>query len=339
MSVRRKRTPSLASSYRRAISQWTRLTHSSLNTGRRAAGQAMALNKAAARQSVPVAGGAWLSGVAMGPAGMRRFRLYRPPGMGLGERRPLLVMLHGCGQDAAGFALSTRMNRIAAREGCFVLYPEQDRSAHPHGCWHWYGTRSGQAQREATTLAAAIDQVCLLYPVDATRVAIAGLSAGASMAALMVTREPARFCALVMHSGIAPGLADSSMTALKAMRGRSGQAAPARPGPLWPPLLVIQGDADGVVAASNGAAMAQFWAEQAGALGQASREVRRGRRRAMNVTDYKAGGRLVASLCRVEGLGHAWSGGDARQPLGDAQGPDASRMVWSFAARQFRTPA
>jgi poly(3-hydroxybutyrate) depolymerase len=38
----------------------------------------------------------------------------------------------------------------------------------------------------------------------------------------------------------------------------------------------------------------------------------------------------------VAGLGHAWSGGAAGQPFSDAQGPDASRMAWAFAARQFR---
>lgn len=342
MFARRKRKAPPAAAYRRALAQWTGLATSTLRAGRRAAGQAAALHKAVARHSgadPTAADGAWLSGFALGPAGMRRYRLYRPPGLSLAERRPLLVMLHGCGQDADAFALSTRMNRIAARERCFVLYPEQDRSAHPHRCWHWYGTRSGQAQREAATLAAAIDQVCLLYPIDATRVAIAGLSAGASMAALMVTREPARFRALVMHSGIAPGLADSSVSALKAMRGRGVAAAPTVPGASWPPLLVIQGEVDGVVAAGNGAAAAQLWAEHAGARSGASRQLRRGRRRAMTVTDYKAGGRLVASLCSIDGLGHAWSGGDARQSHGDAQGPDASRMVWSFAARQFRAVA
>lgn len=339
MPVRRKRATSPAAAYRRAISHWTRLAHSSLKAGGRAMGEAVGKHRAVARQSLLLAGGGWLSGLATGPAGMRRYRLYRPPGIGLADRRPLLVMLHGCGQDAHGFALSTRMNRIAAREGCFVLYPEQDRSAHPQGCWHWYGTRSGQAQREAATLAAAIDQVCLLYPIDTTRVAIAGLSAGASMAALMVLREPARYQALVMHSGVAPGLADSPVSALKAMRGGGAAAAREMPGAPWPPLLVIQGDSDRVVAASNGASVVRLWAEHAGASESVSRELRRGERRAMKVTDFRLGGRLVASLCRIEGLGHAWSGGDARQPHSDAKGPDASRMVWSFAARQFRALA
>jgi hypothetical protein len=39
----------------------------------------------------------------------------------------------------------------------------------------------------------------------------------------------------------------------------------------------------------------------------------------------------------VDRLAHAWSGGAASQPFSDGQGPDASRMAWAFAARQFRS--
>ena len=95
--------------------------------------------------------GHWLAGVAIGPAGTRRYRLYRPPGLRAGEHVPLLVMLHGCGQDANGFASSTRMNRVAERERFVVLYPEQDRRANAQGCWNWFDTQSGRAYGEAAT--------------------------------------------------------------------------------------------------------------------------------------------------------------------------------------------
>ena len=39
----------------------------------------------------------WMSGMAIGAAGPRRYWLYKPPGVRRNERRPLLVMLHGCG--------------------------------------------------------------------------------------------------------------------------------------------------------------------------------------------------------------------------------------------------
>ena len=286
------------------------------------------------------AAGQWLSGVALGPAGARRYRLYRPPGLQTAERVPMVVMLHGCGQDGEGFAASTRMNRIAARARFIVLYPEQDRLANPQGCWNWFNTKSGRAYGEAALVMAAVEQACQLYPVDRDRVAVAGLSAGASMAALLVTRYPERFKALVMHSGIPPGTADSTLTALRAMRGRRAtsalQAGPTTQAAAWPPLLVIHGTVDAVVDVRNGRAAAQLWADAAGARATASRRVQRGKRYAMTVTDFKLKGSTVATLAEVARLAHAWSGGTAHLPYSDANGPDASRMVWAFAAKQFR---
>ena len=307
-------------------------------TGTRALKQA--LKPVVAKRTPPPGEGAWLAGVALGAAGARRFRLYRPTGLKFGERLPLMVMLHGCGQDANSFATSTRMNRIALRERFLVLYPEQDRLANPQGCWNWFDTDSGRAYSEAALIIKAIDQACLLHPVDPTRIAIAGLSAGASMAALLVTRHPGRFQAVVMHSGIPPGTAHSTLSALGAMRGRR-QPPPPPATPLtmvadWPPLLVIHGDADGVVSPHNARAAAQLWATAAGAQEGPTRIVQRGKRYPMSVTDFKRNSSTVATLVVVEGLGHAWSGGLASKPFGDGQGPDASRMAWAFAARQFQ---
>jgi poly(hydroxyalkanoate) depolymerase family esterase len=183
-----------------------------------------------------------MPGVVIGATGATRCRLYRPPGVNFGERLPLMVMLHGCGQDVNSFASSTRMNRIAMRERFLVLYPEQDRLANGQGCWNWFDTGTGRAYGEAALVMKAVDQVCLLHPVVRARVAIAGLSAGAGMAALLATRHPGRFKAVVMHSGIPPGPAHSTLPALGAMKGhRSTMPLAAKPSTMeanWPPLLL-----------------------------------------------------------------------------------------------------
>ena len=282
-------------------------------------------------------------GVSTGLAGSRRLRLYRPPGIGKDERVPLLVMLHGCGQDALGLAHSTGMNRVAARERFLVLYPEQDRLANAQGCWNWFDTASGRAFREAESIMAAIRQVCLLHPVDEQRVAIAGMSAGASMAALLATGHPSRFQAVAMHSGVPPGCAHSALTALRAMQGRRAGRTQAvvslEPGVTWPPLLVIQGQADRVVAGANADAAVRLWVDAAGASAVRAgpaRQLKRGKRHAMTVQDFKRQGRTVVTRVDVAHLGHAWSGGARKQPFSDPLGPDASRMVWAFVAKQFR---
>jgi poly(hydroxyalkanoate) depolymerase family esterase len=310
--------------------------------------------KAAVKKAKPtVAGkirprgvGAWTPGVAASASGARRYRLYRPPGVARGESLPLMVMLHGCAQDAEAFARSTRMNAIAARERFLVLYPEQDRLANAQGCWNWFATRSGRARAEVASIMASVDQVCTLYGADRARVAIAGLSAGASMATLVAIAHPERFAAVAMHSGVAPGMAQSSATALAAMQGRRPAAAiVVADGQPLPPLLVIQGAADRVVAPSNARAAAHAWAhagdarEAAPVRESAQRRVQRGQRLAMRIVDFKRRAALVACLVEIDGLGHAWSGGAAGQPFSDPNGPDVSRLIWAFVAKRLREQA
>jgi len=311
------------------------MTRMSTQTGSRAIEQATrrAVETASARAKPPPGAGDWIPGLAAGAGGPRRYALFRPRGMSIFERRPLLVMLHGCTQDARGFAQSTRMNAVAVRERALVLYPEQDRRFNPQGCWNWYDTRSGQANAEASTLMAIIDQVSLLHPVDREAVAIAGFSAGAGMAALLATLHPDRFCAVAMHSGVPPGSAHSAASALSAMRGVHRSTAPVGPH-AWPPLLVVHGLEDRVVAVGNAHAAAEQWANALGARKGKPRTVQRGNRHATTVTDFRVGGRVVVRLDEVDGLGHGWSGGDGKQPFGDPAGPDASRLIWRFVERQ-----
>jgi poly(hydroxyalkanoate) depolymerase family esterase len=293
-------------------------------------------------QKKPVSSPNWTMGIAIGAAGPRRYRLFKPPGIRRNERLPLLVMLHGCDQDAEALASSSRMNTVAARERFFVLYPEQDRLSNVQGCWNWYDTRTGRAQAESNSIIAAIEQICLSQPVDRSRVALAGISAGAGMAVLLATLHPERFRAIAMHSGIAPGVAHSSASAIKAMFGRSVTISPLPdipPAVRLPALLVIHGAADHVVRPGNGAEAAMRWGMRVGAKPGKPRQVQRGAWYAANITDYRKSGRLIASFCEIEHLGHAWSGGAAGHPYSDSKGPDASRMIWSFIARQFAKAA
>jgi len=262
------------------------MTRSAFKAGAKAAGKAVArtVDAVAAQYRPPPGSGDWIAGQAMGPAGVRRFFLFRPLGVRNDERLPLVVMLHGCGQTAAVFARSTRMNRLATRERFLVLYPEQDLTHNPQGCWNWYDTRNYHADAEAATLMAAIDQACLLYPVDRDAVAVAGLSAGASMAALLAVSYPQRFRAVAMHAGVPPGSARSAAGALAAMHGRRIPAAvdeeDARP-----PLLVIHGRDDVVVSPRNAQAAAAQWSAALGAAAGEARIVQRGSRKPMTVTE------------------------------------------------------
>ena len=123
----------------------TALAHSGM---KRSAGSAIRTAQPVTRHARATTGD-WLAGVATGPTGARRYPLYRPSDRKRGEIVPLLVMLHGCRQDAESFAASTRMNRIAKREHFLVLYPEHDRMNNAQGCRNWYETKTGRAYAEA----------------------------------------------------------------------------------------------------------------------------------------------------------------------------------------------
>ncbi len=319
------------------------MTRTAVRAGSSAMEQALrgapsAIKRSPAKRA-PASTAQWSMGLAIGVAGARRYWLYKPPGVQRAERLPLVVMLHGCGQDAEALAASSRMNRIAARERFFVLYPEQDRLSNAQRCWNWFDTRSGQAQGEAGIIDAMIDQVCRVQSVDPERIALAGLSAGAAMAALLATRRPEHFRAIAMHSGVAPGVAHSSATAVSAMCGLRVTAAPLVASTPLPALLVIHGSADSVVAPSNGAEAVRLWVAGAGAKPSAPRTVQRGARYAATITHYRTRGRLVATFCKISGLGHAWSGGAAGRAFSDPKGPDASRIIWAFMAKQFASGA
>ncbi|KVD84671.1 esterase [Burkholderia stagnalis] len=268
------------------------------------------------------------------------YGLYLPPG----RRRPgmpLVVMLHGCQQTIDEFAQGTRMNLLADRYGFAVLYPEQSLRAHAHGCWHWYEDTERAGRGEAHAIASLVDKLVGEYRFDASRVYVAGLSAGAGLASLLALHFPERFAAIALHSGPAFGEANSGIAAMDVMR-RGLRQSPieavdalvgkqAHPGM---PALIVHGDGDHVVSPKNADQLAtQFLrlnrlADSRGALRGGERV--EARESGMQVCDYRRGGASVVRLCHVKGLDHAWAGGDEAVPFHAAVGPDASEMIWSF---------
>lgn len=101
-------------------------------------------------------------------------------------------------------------------------------------------------------------------------------------------------------------------------------------------LSILHGGADTVVSVRNAHAAVQARAVAAGAAAGPPLRQRRGSRHPMLVTAFRAGTHTtVAQFVEIDRLGHAWSGGAAGQPFGDTQGPDTSRLTWSFIARPF----
>jgi poly(hydroxyalkanoate) depolymerase family esterase len=261
-------------------------------------------------------------------AGQRAYKLYVPPGVN-GQARPLVVMLHGCTQDADDFAAGTAMNEAAREQGFYVLYPVQPRETNPQKCWNWFKHNHQQAGKgEPSILADMTRHVIAEYGIDTRRVYVAGLSAGGAMAAILANTYPQLYAAAGVHSGLAAGAAKDLPSALSAMKGIGVQPGAVSSTPV--PTIVFHGDRDATVHPSNaGAVVAASAGADARVQSQRVSGANQGRDSTKRVYT-NAQGKVVAEYWEVHGAGHAWAGGSPKGSYTDLSGPDATQEMLRF---------
>jgi poly(hydroxyalkanoate) depolymerase family esterase len=283
------------------------------------------------------------------------FTLYAPQAP-VAQRRPLILFLHGCNESAEEFAGGARIAKLAQERGYYVLLPKQDASSNPERCWNWFlpanQVRDGG---EAHALASLVRDAIAQHPVDPSRVYVAGLSAGGAMANIMASCYPDLFSAVAIHSGMGFRAASDPWGALWSVSHGSlvppewsgwlaYQCSGGQEKPL--PLLLIQGTEDRRVLPVNARqileayAVQNDWADDGLRNGTvnldhpstASAQVPGGY--PYTVTTYGGDLKPLLRFVSVEGMGHAWSGGDPAFPRTDPKGPDFTRMMMDFFERQ-----
>lgn len=289
----------------------------------------------------PVPAGQFLAKLYTNHAGTRSYRLYVPTKV-YGGLRPLIVMLHGCTQNADDFARGTLMNVIAGAEECFVAYPEQSLMANRHGCWNWFRKINQSYDKGEPSIIAGITQQLIMdCPIDSSRVYIAGLSAGGAMAVATAYLYPQLFAAVASHSGLpyaSAGNLPSALTVMNTGMYSSGMEQMNQPSLSARPIIVFHGDQDRTVNPANAEQLILQFVTGinvgSGAAGDIHSSSRLGQvpgGHSYSVTSYvNQRGQSVGEYWRIHGAGHAWSGGTVAGTYTDPFGPDASKEMVRF---------
>ncbi|WP_292533283.1 PHB depolymerase family esterase [Methylocystis sp.] len=294
-------------------------------------GALVALRKAPQIDVPP--GAAYVSRSYVGPAGARDYKVYAPNGV-RDSKRPLIVMLHGCTQNPDDFAVGSRMNELAEEHGFLVAYPAQSTQANQMGCWNWFNPADQAREKGEPSLIAGLTRAVMAeWRVDEARVYVAGLSAGGAMAATMAATYPELYAGVGIHSGLAHGSASDVASAFAAMGGNAGLGA-ARMAMSDDRVrtIVFHGEADQKVHPTNAETIvARARLDLAVALARETRETGSAGGRNYSRT-LIADSRGIPQLehWTVEGLGHAWSGGNPDGSFADRHGPEASREMVRF---------
>jgi poly(hydroxyalkanoate) depolymerase family esterase len=196
---------------------------------------------------------------------------YRPPGLAAGA--PLVVLLHGCGQDPAGFVADSGWIALADRVGVALVLPAQSAENNRQRCFNWFRPAHATRDRgEAQSVRAMVAEAVRRFGTHPGGVYVAGLSAGGAMAVALLAAYPDVFAAGASIAGLPVGAAGGAASALARMaqagpEGRSAEewadqvrrAGPADYRGVWPRLSIWHGGLDTVVDPANALLLAQQW--------------------------------------------------------------------------------
>lgn len=190
---------------------------------------------------------------------------------GIVGNAPLVVVMHGCTQNATTVATQTGWNTLADRHKFNLVYPEQNSANNSSNCFNWFlQGDENRNQGEAYSIKQMVDYMKTHYSVDTNQIFVTGLSAGACMTNVMLACYPDVFKAGVVMAG-APYKAGAS-----ALYGYTTTISPTAWGDsvktgypgytgAYPKVAVFQGSADPVVSPSNETEIMKQWTNVHGA--------------------------------------------------------------------------
>jgi poly(hydroxyalkanoate) depolymerase family esterase len=227
---------------------------------------------------------------------------------------------------------------VADRLGAFVLYPEQTLRANPRRCWSWYVRKNHvRATGEPAAILELIEQTAQRYPIDRSRIFVAGPSAGGIMSAILAEQAPDVFAAAGICASVALHAGHDIPSGLRAMKAKVPEEVVTRIAELAPypreayrnqRVTIWTGVEDKLVDPRNSGIVARQFL---GLYGIDSSQMTVESKTGAEVTRWRdADGVVRVELWRIASMGHLWSGGSFRGSHTYPPGPPQSDEMMAF---------
>lgn len=289
-----------------------------------------------------------------GVYGYRNYKVYVPAGLDENAKTPVVVMIHGCDQNAETFAAGTRIVKWADKEKFIVLLPEQNPSFNSFKCWNWVLPVNNSKYGETQVIIEMLDQVLAKYNGDTNKVFAAGMSSGASMVNILGNCYPDRFKALGSHDGTQfyatktgmdfsdVVLYGASVTAPVAAEFGYACSAYTRNRPSKMPIIIFHGMNSPLMSPAHAYQIENEFKVFNDLLDNGTRDLSYYLDKSVKFypgnntygyNKYTLINKLQEPLIErymINDLAHSWSGGDPKIPYNDPKGPDATGLIIEF---------
>lgn len=269
-----------------------------------------------------------------------RTRTYLVRDVGGRAPAPVVIVLHGGGGNAANAATMTGWDRIAAREGVMVVYPNGTAGRAGRQMLTWNAGHCCAAAMSANVddvgfIAAVIDALVASGRADASRIYVTGMSNGAMLAHRIGRELSTKVAAIAPVVGAVFGDEAPPRAPVPAfiVVGADDRNVPPAGGALRVRALPgLSKVADRDVAPAL--AQATYWARHNG-CGEPTRS-QDGATTTTAWTTCSSGAPVVYHS--IAGNGHAWPGGTAGRSGADqpTRAFNATDAMWAFFAQHAR---
>lgn len=181
----------------------------------------------------------------------------------------LVVLLHGCAQNAETLALQSGLLGLAKKHNFALLLPQQALTNNIKQCFNWY-SEDDFSKDSGESLSIKNMVTTLKSTLSSEQVFIIGLSAGGAMTSSLLVNYPDLFDAGAVVAGIPFPCADGLITGISCMKNGPSQSGnelvklAKKINPIqqkWPKLSVWTGSTDNIVNPLNATMLALQWSK------------------------------------------------------------------------------